>query len=115
DRVVRMDRDLDAIVAPLERLVDRVVHDLVDEVMEAAEARRADVHARPKPDRLEAFEDRDVPSCVVRSSHEKSPANSAFAGTRKSIRRGGRPALVRAPLLWLSRRIRAGLDPQSRP
>ena len=99
DRVVRMERDLDAVVAPLERLVDRVVDDLVDEVMEAAEARRADVHARPEPDRLEAFEDRDVPGGVVRFSHEKSPANSAFAGTRKCIRRGGRSAPARAPLL----------------
>ena len=115
DRVVGMERDLDAIVAPLERLVDRVVDDLVDEVMEAAEARRADVHARPEPDRLEALEDRDVPGGVVRFSHEKSPANSAFAGKRKCIRRGGRPAPVRAPLLWLSRQIRAGLDPRSRP
>ena len=99
DRVVRMERDLDPVVAALEGLVDRVVDDLVDEVVEAAEARRADVHARPEPDRLESFEDGDVPSGVVCFSHEKSPANSAFAGTRKCIRRSGRPTPVRAPLL----------------
>ena len=114
DRIVRMEGDLDPVVASLERLVDRVVDDLVDEVMEPAKARRADVHARPKPDRLESFEDGDVPSGVVRFSHEKSPANSAFAGTGKCIRRGGRPGFERAPLLWLSRQIRAGLDPQFR-
>src|SRR6185503_12430668 len=116
--VVRMERHLDAVVASLEGLVDRVVDHLVDEVMEATEARRADVHARPEPDRLETFEDRDVPSGVVRGivylSHEKSPANSAFAGKRKCIRRGGRAAPVQAPLLWLSQQIRAGLDPQFR-
>jgi hypothetical protein len=32
-------------------------------------------------------------------SHEKSPANSTFTGTGKCIRRGGRSASVRAPLL----------------
>ena len=114
DRVVRMERDLDAIVAVLQRLVDRVVDHLVDQVVEAAEARRADVHARPEPDRLEALEDRDVPGGVVCFGHEKSPANSAFAGKEKCIRRGGRAVPVRAPLLWLSRQIRVGLDPRSR-
>ena len=81
DRVVRMERDLDPVVASLERLVDGVVDDLVDEMVEASEAGRADVHTGSKPDRLESFEDGDVPSGVVCFSHEKSPANSAFAGT----------------------------------
>ena len=47
DGVVGMEGHLDAVVAALEGLVDGVVDDLVDEVMEAAEAGRADVHARP--------------------------------------------------------------------
>ena len=42
--VVRMDRDVDQVVAAGERLVDRVVDHLVDEVMQAARARRPDVH-----------------------------------------------------------------------
>src|SRR4029077_10585577 len=66
-------------------------------------------------DRLESFEDGDVPSGVVRFSHEKSPANSAFAGKKKSIRRSGRSTPERARFLWLSRQIRAGLDPRSPP
>ena len=78
--VVGMERHLDAVVAPRERLVDRVGDDLLDEVMEASRARRADVHTRPEPDRLESLEDGDVLGGVVRFSHEKSPANSAFAG-----------------------------------
>src|SRR5690242_3706370 len=109
-----MERDLDPVVAAREGLVDRVVDDLRDQMMEAPEARRADVHARPEPDRLESFEDGDVPSGVVRFSHEKSPANSAFAGTEKCIRRTGRATPVRAPLLWLSQQIRAALDPRFR-
>ncbi len=43
-RVVRMDRDVDEVVSARERLVDRVVDHLVDEVMQATRARRPDVH-----------------------------------------------------------------------
>ena len=43
-RVVRVDGHLDEVVAVGERLVDGVVDHLVDEVMEAARARRPDVH-----------------------------------------------------------------------
>ena len=59
-RVVRVDGDLDLVALAGQRLVDRVVHDLVDEVMEAADARRADVHAGALAHRLEALEDGDV-------------------------------------------------------
>ena len=55
---------------PAERLVDGVVDDLVDQVVEAARAGRADVHARPQPDRLEPFEDRDVLCGVSSLSHQ---------------------------------------------
>ncbi len=49
---------------PGEGFVDRVVDDLVDEVVQAARAGGADVHAGPLADRLEAFEDLDV-LCVI--------------------------------------------------
>src|SRR5712691_7487845 len=78
--MVRMERDLDPVVLTGEGLVDRVVHDLVDEVVEAPEARRADVHARAEPDGLEPLQDGDVFCSVGRFSHEKSPANPAVAG-----------------------------------
>ena len=55
-----MDRDVDPVVLARHRLVDGVVDHLVDEVMEAAETGRADVHPRSEPDRFEAFEDLDV-------------------------------------------------------
>ena len=58
--MVRMEGHLDAVVAAGEGLVDGVVDDLVDEVVEAALTRRADVHARPQPDGLEALENGDV-------------------------------------------------------
>ena len=79
-RVVRMDRDVDEVVAAGERLVDRVVDHLVDEVVEAARARRADVHPGPQPDRLEALEDGDVLCGVGCFGHQKSPANQPYCG-----------------------------------
>ena len=60
DGVVGMDGDLDLVALAGQRLVDGVVHDLVDQVMEPADARRADVHARALAHRLEALEDGDV-------------------------------------------------------
>jgi hypothetical protein len=59
-RVVGVEGHLDQVRSPCERLVDRVVDHLEDEVMEPASARRADVHARAQPDRLEALENGDV-------------------------------------------------------
>ena len=67
--VVRMEDDVDVIVAPGERLVDGVVDHLVDEVMEAAGAGRADVHARPQPDGLEALQNGDVFCGISGFSH----------------------------------------------
>src|SRR5581483_6033827 len=110
-RIVRMERDLDPVVAAGERLVDGVVDDLVDEVMEAPRAGRADVHARPQPDRLETLENGDVLSGVNRFSHEKSPAIPLFAGCWKCIRNGGRQPPARGRKRPLLQRVRA--DPRS--
>jgi hypothetical protein len=51
---------VDARAVARHRLVDRVVDDLPDEVVEAVEARRPDVHAGPLADRFEAFEDLEI-------------------------------------------------------
>jgi hypothetical protein len=59
-----VDRDVDAGGLALERLVDGVVDDLVDEMVQATEAGGPDVHARTLANRLEAFEDGDVLSVV---------------------------------------------------
>ena len=52
-------RDLDVVAVARERLVDGVVDDLVDQVVQAALAGRADVHAGALADRLEPLENRD--------------------------------------------------------
>ena len=65
DRVVGVDRDRDVVAVAGQRLVDRVVDNLVDEVVQAARPGRADVHARALADRLEALEDGDVLGVVT--------------------------------------------------
>ena len=46
-------------------LVDRVVHDLPDQVVQPARTGRADVHAGPLADRLEALQDGHVAGAVA--------------------------------------------------
>ena len=65
DRVVRVDRDVDAVAVAGERLVDGVVDDLVDQVVQPAHAGRADVHARALAHGLETLEDGDVLGVVA--------------------------------------------------
>ena len=60
DPAVGQDGDVDPGGAPGHGLVDRVVHDLPHQVVQARRSGRADVHARALPDRLEALEDGDV-------------------------------------------------------
>ena len=65
DRPVDVNRDVDLIAEAGERLVDRVVDDLVDEVVQPGRPGRPDVHRRPLADGLEAFEDLDLVGGVV--------------------------------------------------
>jgi hypothetical protein len=67
DGGVRVDDHRDGVAVTGQRLVDGVVDDLVDEVVQAAHAGRADVHARALADGLEALEDRDVLGVVTRA------------------------------------------------
>ena len=60
DGAVGVNRDVDARAVAGQRLVDSVVDDLVDEVVQATQPRRADVHARALAHGLEALEDGDV-------------------------------------------------------
>jgi hypothetical protein len=56
---VGLQGDLDPGGVAGHRLVDGVVHDLLDEVVQASFAGRADVHARPLAHGVETFQDRD--------------------------------------------------------
>jgi len=72
DGVVGVDGDGDRRAVARDGLVDGVVDDLVDEVVQAARPGGADVHARPLANGLEALEDLDVLSVVVRLFHSTS-------------------------------------------
>jgi hypothetical protein len=65
DRVVRVDGDVHAVGVTRECLVDRVVHHLVHQVVEAPRTGGADVHARPLANRLQALEDLDLPGRIL--------------------------------------------------
>ena len=96
--VVRMDRDREFVAVAGERLVDRVVDDLVDEVVQPSRAGRPDVHAGALAHRFEALEDGDV-LCVVtgrvlgRSGRRRqSPTILRYVETprnRATLRRAG--------------------------
>src|SRR5437868_13678931 len=109
-----MQDDLDAVVAAGKRLVDRVVDHLVDEVMEAAGTRRADVHARAQPHRLEALENGDVLGGIGSFSHQKSPAKGPESNLSKSTRRSGRQRRFRGSTHPLSQRFYADFRRLSR-
>src|SRR5690606_6262574 len=88
DRVVGVDRDGDLGAVAGHRLVDRVVHDLVDEVVQTPRGRRADVHARPLPHGFQPLQDLDLPRGIVVRSH-------FFRGLRHVYPVGGSTRLVR--------------------
>ena len=60
-----MDRDVDLVAKAGERFVDRVVDDLVDEMMQSRRTGGPDVHRRPLPYGLEALEDLDLVGAVI--------------------------------------------------
>ena len=64
DAAVGQQGDLDVVGVARERLVDRVVDHLGDQVVQASLAGRADVHARPLADGLETLEHLDVAGVV---------------------------------------------------
>ena len=73
-RSIGMQRHDHVVATPGERLVDGVVEHLVDEVMQAARTRGADVHAGSTADRLESLEDRDA-RCAVLRTRQTDPSS----------------------------------------
>ena len=89
-RVVRVDRHRDGVAVARERLVHRVVHNLIDKVVQPAHPGRADVHARTLADGLEALENRDVLGVVARlllSVRWVAGAQGSLSSTQATPRR----------------------------
>src|SRR5438132_13652036 len=72
-----MDRHVDPRAKAREGLVDRVVDDLVDEMVQPAARHRPDVHRRPAPHRLQTLQDLDGIGLVVAVSPPPGPARPA--------------------------------------
>ena len=64
DAVAGLDGDVDVLAVARQRLVDRVVHDLIHQMVQTAGAGGADVHARPLAHGLQALEDLDLRGVV---------------------------------------------------
>ena len=69
DGVALVDRHLDVMAIARQRLVDRVVDDLIDEVVQSGGARRADVHARPLTHSLQPLQYLDLAGVIFRLDH----------------------------------------------
>ena len=87
DRPVDVNRDVDVAAEAGQRFVDRVVDDLVHEVVQTRRTGRPDVHRRPLADGFEAFEDFDfVGAVVVRSAGRNSARRGECPGSDVSNR-----------------------------
>ena len=93
DRVVGVDRDGDLGAVAGEGLVDGVVHDLVDEVVQAHDTGRADVHAGALADGLQALQHRDVLR-VVPGVHARRGVADARGGASSGLCAGALSAVA---------------------
>jgi hypothetical protein len=81
DGIVRVDRDGHLGGETGQSLVDRVVDDLIHEVVQPHHAGRADVHARALAHRLEALENGDVLRVVARgAARHRRVVDAALTG-----------------------------------
>jgi hypothetical protein len=81
DGVVDVDGDRDVLAESGQRFVDRVVNDLVDQVMQPGRSRGPDVHRRALPDGLEALQHLDFVGLVVvgAAGHNRPGARRCLA------------------------------------
>ena len=88
-RTVDVDGDVDLVAETRQRLVDRVVDHLVDEVMQSGWSGRPDVHRRPLADRFQTLENLDLVRAVVRlGTVSVAAGHSAFLTAGEILRRG---------------------------
>ena len=64
DHVAGQDHHVDLVAVPGQRFVDRIVHDLIDQMVQAARPGGADIHARALADGLEALQHLDLAAVV---------------------------------------------------
>jgi hypothetical protein len=77
DAAVGKDRDVDLVAVTGQRLIDRVIHHLVDQVVQAPLAGGADVHAGALANGFKTLEDLDRTSVVIVFRHADFPSVSS--------------------------------------
>src|SRR5436309_13507584 len=109
--------DLDFLAVAGHRLVDRVVDDLVDEVVEAARVDRADVHRRAFSGRLQSVEDLDLRGVVggllyhlFRDLSERVSVPSSSPSRRTPEVYGGRFSTLGGQFLWRKQTSATGVS-----
>ena len=63
-RAVRLQRYLDPVTVTGQMFIHRVIHDLIDQMVQSFSGNAADIHARAFSHRLQAFQDRDAAGVV---------------------------------------------------
>ena len=104
DRIVDVERDVHLVAVAGERLVDRVVDDLVDQVMESRRTGRADVHRGTLAHGLETLEDLDLVRAVVVDRVQPVAVAGRGMYGRRRVTVAARPRLRRGgsgPLLFV--------------
>ena len=71
DGIILLDGDGDAVTETRQRLINGVVHDLIDEMMETTDGGAADIHARSLPNCFESFQNLNLICAIIRRAlHE---------------------------------------------
>ena len=81
----RLQRHIDPRCMPRHRLIDRVVDNLVHQMMQPRLTGRADVHPRPPPDRLNAFQNVNVRGVVTALLILAPPRRGSCRGATEGV------------------------------
>ena len=72
-RAVRLQRHADPVAYAGQMLVHRVVHDLIDQMVQSLRGNASDIHARPFPDRFKALQHRNAGGVITVLIHSVLP------------------------------------------
>ena len=72
-RAVRLQGHADPVAYAGQMLVHRIVHDLIDQMVQSLRGNASDIHARPFPDRFKAFQHRNAGGVITVLIHSALP------------------------------------------
>ena len=68
DRIIFVDRHIDLCTKAGQSFIDRIIHDLIDQVMQTSGRRTADIHTRTLSNGLKSFKNLNL-TCAVIITH----------------------------------------------